>query len=55
MRKIVVDAMGGDYAPEVVVNGSLAAIKEYAVEVILVGDEPKIQALLKKAKYTGNR
>ena len=53
--KIVVDAMGGDYAPEVVVNGSLAAIKEYAVEVILVGDEPKIQALLKKAKYTGNR
>jgi len=53
--QIVVDAMGGDYAPEVVVNGSLAAVKEYAVEVILVGDEPKIQALLRKAKYTGNR
>lgn len=53
--KIVVDAMGGDYAPEVVVNGSLAAIKEYEVEVILVGDQAKIQALLKKAKYTGNR
>ncbi|MFH1190792.1 MAG: phosphate acyltransferase PlsX [Candidatus Omnitrophota bacterium] len=53
--KIVVDAMGGDYAPEVVVNGSLAAIKEYDVEVILVGDQTKIQPLLKKAKYTGNR
>ncbi len=53
--KIVVDAMGGDYAPEVVVKGSLAAIREYEVEVILVGDELKIQALLKKAKYTGNR
>ncbi len=53
--KIVVDAMGGDHAPEVVINGSLAAIKEYDVEVILVGDEPKIQALLKKAKYTGSR
>lgn len=53
--KIVVDAMGGDHAPGVVVNGSLAAVKEYDLEVILVGDEPKIQALLKKAKYTGNR
>ena len=53
--KIVVDAMGGDHAPDVVVVGSLAAIKEYDVEVVLVGDQPKIQALLKKAKYTGNR
>jgi glycerol-3-phosphate acyltransferase PlsX len=53
--KIVVDAMGGDHAPEVVVAGSLAAVKDYAVEVILVGDQAKIQYLLKKAKYTGNR
>jgi glycerol-3-phosphate acyltransferase PlsX len=53
--KIVVDAMGGDHAPEVVVDGSLAAIKEYAIDIILVGDEPKIQALLKKAKYAGNQ
>ena len=53
--KIVVDAMGGDHAPEVVIKGSLEALKEYDVEVILVGDEPKIQALLKKAKYTGSR
>jgi len=53
--KIVVDAMGGDHAPEVVVDGSLAAVKEYDVEVILVGDQPKIEALLKKAKYTGKR
>lgn len=53
--KIVVDAMGGDHAPDVVVSGSLAALKEYEVEIILVGDQPKIEALLKKAKYTGNR
>jgi glycerol-3-phosphate acyltransferase PlsX len=53
--KIVVDAMGGDYAPEVVIKGSLAAVKEYDLGVILVGDQPKIQALLKRAKYTGNR
>ncbi|MCK9572153.1 MAG: phosphate acyltransferase PlsX [Candidatus Omnitrophica bacterium] len=53
--KIVVDAMGGDYAPGVVIDGTLAAIKEYDVEVILIGDQPKIEALLKKANYTGNR
>lgn len=53
--KIVVDAMGGDHAPDVVIEGSLLAIKEYGVEVILVGDQPKIEALLKKFKYTGNK
>lgn len=53
--KIVVDAMGGDYAPGVVVDGSLDAVKEYDVEVILIGDKPKIEALLKQAKYTGNK
>jgi phosphate acyltransferase len=51
--KIVVDAMGGDFAPRVVVEGTLAAVKEYGAEVILVGDEAKINPLLKKAKYTG--
>ena len=53
--KIVVDAMGGDYAPQVVITGSLEAVKEYNLEVILVGDQDKINALLKKAKYTGKQ
>jgi len=53
--KIVVDAMGGDHAPEVVIEGSLLAVKEYDVDVILVGDQPKIEAILHKAKYTGSR
>lgn len=51
--KIIVDAMGGDYAPEVVIEGTIAAVKEYGAEVILVGDETKINFLLKKAKFTG--
>lgn len=50
--KIIVDAMGGDYAPEVVVEGAIAAVREYGTEVILVGDEIKINSLLKKARYT---
>ncbi len=51
--KIVVDAMGGDYAPDVVIKGSIAAVKEYSIEVLLVGDEVKIKALLKKYGYAG--
>lgn len=35
--KIIVDAMGGDNAPQATVRGALDAVKEYGVEVILVG------------------
>lgn len=50
--KIIVDAMGGDYAPEVVLDGAIAAVKEYGIEVGLVGDETKINGLLKKSKFS---
>ncbi|MDD5668648.1 MAG: phosphate acyltransferase PlsX [Candidatus Omnitrophica bacterium] len=53
--KIIVDAMGGDHAPEVVIEGSVAAVKQYDVHVGLVGDESKIKTLLKKSKYKGDR
>ena len=51
--KIIVDAMGGDYAPDVVVEGTVAAVKEYGVGVTLVGEEARIGSLLKKARYCG--
>jgi glycerol-3-phosphate acyltransferase PlsX len=51
--KIIVDAMGGDYAPQVVIEGAVAAVKEHDTDVVLVGDEVKINSLLKKAKYAG--
>ncbi len=35
--RIIVDAMGGDNAPQAPVQGALQAIKEYGVEVVLVG------------------
>jgi len=35
--KIIVDAMGGDNAPECNVRGALDAVREYGVEVMLVG------------------
>lgn len=53
--KIIVDAMGGDYAPQVLIDGTIAAVKEHNAEVILVGDEQKIKSLLKKAKYNGDK
>jgi len=46
--------MGGDHAPEVVIEGTIAAVKEYGAEIILTGDEPRINALLKKARYSGS-
>lgn len=53
--KIIVDAMGGDYAPDVVIEGAIAAVEQYDTEVVLVGDELRINALLKKAKYRGEK
>ena len=35
--KIIIDAMGGDNAPEEIVKGALDASKEYGVDVILCG------------------
>lgn len=53
--KIVVDAMGGDRAPEVVVRGTIAAVREFAVDVVLVGDEARIKSLLRQFGYSGER
>lgn len=53
--KIIVDAMGGDHAPRVVIEGALAAAKEYDIDIVLVGDEAAISALLNKYKYKGGR
>ncbi len=49
--RIAVDAMGGDKAPEAVIDGVLAALKEVKAEIVLVGDEEKIKPLLKKVPY----
>jgi phosphate acyltransferase len=49
--KIVVDAMGGDYAPQNVVAGVVDAVKEYKVCVTLVGLTDAIEAELKKYSY----
>jgi glycerol-3-phosphate acyltransferase PlsX len=42
--------MGGDNAPEVEVAGAVEAAKEFGIEVILVGDQAKIEEELSKHK-----
>ncbi len=49
--KIIIDAMGGDHAPQVVVEGTVEAVNEYNTPVVLVGDALQIEPLLKKFKY----
>lgn len=48
--KIAVDAMGGDHAPESIVEGAVLAAREYGTEIILTGDEARIKAELQKFK-----
>ncbi|TEU10618.1 MAG: phosphate acyltransferase PlsX [Anaerolineales bacterium] len=51
--RIVLDAMGGDYAPEVVVEGGVMAAREYGIEVVLVGPQEVVDAELAKHDTTG--
>jgi fatty acid/phospholipid biosynthesis enzyme len=41
--KIAVDAMGGDKAPAVEVEGAVLAAREYDVDVLLVGDQQAVR------------
>lgn len=42
--RIAVDAMGGDHAPKVMVDGSEKALQTYSdLEIVLIGDEEKIR------------
>lgn len=44
--KIIVDAMGGDHAPQEIVKGALRARDELGVELVLVGQKEAIEACL---------
>jgi len=53
MTRIVVDAMGSDNYPTPDVEGAVLAAREYGVEIILVGDEAKIQPALNAQSING--
>jgi phosphate acyltransferase len=51
MPVIAVDAMGGEFAPEEIVKGVADASLATSIECVLVGDEPRIQAVLDTLSY----
>lgn len=43
---VAVDAMGGDHAPEMVVQGAVEAVSEFGIDITLVGHEKIITRAL---------
>lgn len=46
---IAVDAMGGDFGPEIIVSGALEASRLHDIHVILVGDSARLEKELEQA------
>ena len=49
--KIGLDAMGGDRAPEINIDGAILAAEEYGYNIVLIGDESLIKRELSKRSY----
>ena len=48
--KIILDAMGGDNAPDANIKGAINAINKVKAEIILVGKEEVIRSKIKDWK-----
>ena len=55
--RIAIDAMGGDFAPQSIVEGAILASKELPndAHLVLVGDENQIQQILNKNPHDSNK
>ena len=53
--RILLDGMGGDHAPECVVEGAIAAAGQISDEIVLIGQEELLRQLLNKYGYRGER
>ncbi len=51
---IAVDAAGGEYAPREVVKGAIEAVKDYPIDIALVGNKPVIEMLLRRSTRKSN-
>ena len=52
MPKIAVDAMGGDHAPAIIVEGALLAAQELNVQVVLVGEKQSVEQELSRRGHS---
>ena len=54
--RVALDAMGGDFAPAVTIEGAVETVNETSdIEIVLVGDEPSIAKELSGKKYPPKR
>jgi glycerol-3-phosphate acyltransferase PlsX len=53
--RIAVDAMGGDFAPQCAVEGSVRAAVEDGASVLLVGDRTRVEPLLARLGHRPGR
>jgi len=51
---IAVDAMGGDYAPREVIKGAIEAVKEFPIDIALVGNKTVLEMLLRRSTRKPN-
>lgn len=51
---VAVDAMGGDHAPEMVVQGAVEAVSELGIDITLVGDEKIVTRALNSRPAHGH-
>lgn len=49
--KVVVDAMGTDHAPHPEIDGALAAVRDFDIKVILVGQRDKVERELRRCGW----
>ena len=49
--KIILDAMGGDFAPEAPVMGAIDAVKAYGAQIVLVGRGEEILSVMRAQGY----
>lgn len=52
--KIIIDGMGGDYAPDAIVKGAVMASAETNETIVILGPEELIRNCLKENNYSGN-
>ena len=54
--RIALDAMGGDFAPGPNIDGAIAAVTaDESLEVVLVGDRPRLEDALESSGYSGTQ
>lgn len=52
--KILIDGMGGDYAPEEIVKGAIKAASEISETVVIIGPEEEIEEQLRVNRWKGD-